>query len=251
MRTTSYVYSTFWTGETAGALRERGRDHLLLANYLITGPLSHYFGLYFLPRVLITEHTGIDRVLLDTLWHGLREEAYAEYDPKSEWVWVREAVRFNLGDAPKPKDNRLLGALRWYAALPNMAHLGPFHDRWASFLGLGARRDMQPKPIAAALPLPSANIAASGPRKLLHPAHAYCGERICLPKFLYDEFMGLLGQRGGERVDLIAWCDALDLRMTQADCPITGDVLGFWRREFAEWLKGRYVDDRVARRSVR
>lgn len=251
MRTNSTLFSTFWTGDTAKALRERGRDHLLLANYLITGPLNHYFGLYFAPRVLIAEHTGIELVLLDALWHGLREEGFAEYDTKTEWVWVREAVRFNLGDEPKPKDNRLLGAPRWYAALPNVPHLGPFHDRWGQYLGLGARRELKAKPAMAAIPMPALNAATSSPRRMLHPAHAYCGERLCLPTFLADEFMGLLGTRGGEREDLIEWAERLDRRMADADVPITSDVLGFWRREFADLLKSRFVDDRVARRRVR
>lgn len=75
-----------------------------------------------------------------------------------------------------------------------------------------------------------------------HRAHAFCGERFCVPQFLHDEFEKQLGDRGLARFDPFDWYARLDARY--ADIPIGGDVLAFVRGEFRAATKDLFADPR-------
>jgi hypothetical protein len=75
-----------------------------------------------------------------------------------------------------------------------------------------------------------------------HRSHAVCG-RVCLPAFLYREF---IKARGGDDQEARADVDAWALAIIQAlpdDAPIGDDPLRFWRTRWQE----RYPPSLVAK----
>lgn len=144
MRNYALVSPVFWVGSTGRELRKVGADAQVLALYLITSPTSQMYGLYYLPKVLMSQETGIkDARTADLLsaFEGLR---YAYYDEAHEFVWVVEMARWQLQlDQPlKSGDRRVAHANHWYRSLPKNAYLGPFYDRYHYLLNLNERREM-------------------------------------------------------------------------------------------------------------
>ena len=85
----------------------------------------------------------------------------------------------------------------------------------------------------------------AGPSGCGNPAHAWCGPRFCVPRFLDDEWRRL---RPGD--DLAAWYAALDAELASSQEAIAPDALA--------WLRTRYrarqlavVQPRTATRRMR
>jgi hypothetical protein len=60
-----------------------------------------------------------------------------------------------------------------------------------------------------------------------NPAHAWCGSRFCVPRFLHDDW-----HRAQPADDLVGWYAALDAEVTASDEPLAPDALA--------WLRARY-----------
>jgi hypothetical protein len=114
-------------------------------------------GLYRLPLLYASEETGLKRrEVLSALIH-LGSLDFAEYDERSEFVWVREMARIQLGllcgEVLKEGDKRAKGAAGLYKHLHCNTFLGRFFDRYAEVLRLPLRRDFESerKPLGSPL----------------------------------------------------------------------------------------------------
>jgi len=66
-----------------------------------------------------------------------------------------------------------------------------------------------------------------------NPAHAWCGARFCVPRFLHDEWTRA---RPGD--DLVGWYATLDAALTASQAPLEPDAL--------TWLRQRYRAQQLA-----
>ena len=163
MRGYATLLSTFWTGTTGKAITAAGKDVRILAAYLLTCEQANMLGVYRLPLLYAAEETGLKRREILTAFEQLSRLGFAQYDDPTEFVWVVEMARFQLGLQPgtplKDTDHRKRGSARIYHQLPSNPFLGPFYDRYAEMLGLPLRRDV----LSETKPHPSPFQGASKP----------------------------------------------------------------------------------------
>ena len=155
MRTYSMLLPAFWTGITGKAITAAGKDARIVAAYLLTCEHANMFGFYRLPLLYATEETGLKRREVLAALAQLKLANFAIYDQETEFVWIVEMARFQLGLLPgemlKDGDKRAKGAARLYKQLPSNPFLGPFYDRYSQILGLPIKRDflLETKPPAS------------------------------------------------------------------------------------------------------
>jgi hypothetical protein len=143
------LLSSFWDGATGQYLQSKGPVPLLLAGFLSANRFANMIGLYEVSfgKILATLTVIKGATTLRRAFEVLEASGFAFYDPKTEYVWVREMARVRLqldGTPLKPDDKRRLGAVRLYEKLPLNPFLGPFFDRYSVELHLTHRRDGGP-----------------------------------------------------------------------------------------------------------
>lgn len=145
MRSFATVLSQFWTGRTGKAITAAGKDARIVSTYLLTCEHANMLGLYRLPMLYAAEETGLKHREVAAALKQLQGFEFAYYDEATEFVWVSEMARFQLGLLPgetlKEGDKRAKGAARLYKQISSNPFLGPFHDRYSQILGLPFRRD--------------------------------------------------------------------------------------------------------------
>lgn len=130
MRDYGKVAPQFWIGETGRQIRTLGPLAQVTALYLITSPHSNWLGLYYLPIPLLSHEIGISNEGASEALQSLSEVGFAHYDAPSEWVWVPEMARFQIGESLKADDNRVKGINKDYQSLPNNPFLQNFYDKY-------------------------------------------------------------------------------------------------------------------------
>lgn len=145
MRSYALLLPAFWTGNTGKAITAAGKDARIVATYLLTCEHANMLGLYRLPLLYAAEETGLKRREVAAALEQLKAFGFAHYDDATEFIWVLEMARFQLGLLPsetlKEGDKRAKGAARIYKQISTNPFLGPFHDRYSQVLGLPLRRD--------------------------------------------------------------------------------------------------------------
>ncbi len=112
------IVPSFWTGQTA---REGFRGDLAtwsIASYLITGPHSHATGVYYLPPAYIAHDLGIDQIVVETTLLKLERLGFVDLDRPSDWIFVREMARIQIGEVLKPSDKRVKWVVKEIAKAP-------------------------------------------------------------------------------------------------------------------------------------
>ncbi len=107
MRTFAQVRPRFWTGTTGRQIRRLGPECHVLAMYLITGPLAHALGLYYLPLPIVAHETGLTLEQVRSGIAKLCEIEFCAYDDENEVVFVRNMARFQIGERLERKDNNV------------------------------------------------------------------------------------------------------------------------------------------------
>lgn len=106
MREYGQVSPKFWTGETGKSLR--GNPELqVLAIYLMTSPHSDMIGIYHLPIMYLCHETGLGLEGASKGLESLSEMGFCLYDEKSEYVWVKEFAKYQVGASLSEGDNRV------------------------------------------------------------------------------------------------------------------------------------------------
>lgn len=145
MRSFATVLSQFWTGRTGKAITAAGKDARIVATYLLTCEHANMLGLYRLPLLYAAEETGLKRREVADALTQLQAIGFAHYDEATDFVWVLEMARFQLGLLPgeplKEGDKRTKGAARLYKQISSNPYLASFHDRYSEILSLPLRRD--------------------------------------------------------------------------------------------------------------
>ncbi len=145
MRHYSLLLPPFWTGPTGKAITAAGKDARIIATYVLTSQHANMIGLYRLPLLYAVEETGLKRREILAALEHLRVLDFAAYDEPSEFIWVYEMGRIQLGllcgEVLKEGDKRAKGVASLYKQVPSNPFLGLFHDRYASILRLPSKRD--------------------------------------------------------------------------------------------------------------
>jgi hypothetical protein len=111
------VSPKFWIGETGKKLRG-DRDAQLLAFYLMTGPHAISTGVYHCPMVYMAHETGLSMEGACKALERLIEAQFCSYDEASEWVFVYQMARFQIGETVVLKDRRHKWLLREVENMP-------------------------------------------------------------------------------------------------------------------------------------
>ncbi len=108
MRDYAQIRPRFWTQGTGKLLRG---DHEAreLALYLVSAPTSNLIGLYYLPIVVIAHELGSSLEGAREALQRVCDTGFARYDDSSEYVWVVNMAREQVGDDVKKTDNRIAG----------------------------------------------------------------------------------------------------------------------------------------------
>ncbi|MDK2744341.1 MAG: hypothetical protein NDI90_15645 [Nitrospira sp. BO4] len=145
MRAYAVVLPSFWTGSTGKAITAAGKNARIVATYLLTCEHANMIGLYRLPSLYIAEETGLKRSEVLPVLQRLETLGFAHYDQTTEYVWVLEMARIQMGLLPgeslKEGDKRSTGAARLYKNIAANPFLGPFYTRYSSILGLTLKRE--------------------------------------------------------------------------------------------------------------
>lgn len=229
------VFSTIWTEDTGRLWNTLGHQYHKVAFYLLTGPMSNAYGLYYLPLAVASEHTALTAHQLLKVFEAFAEQEFAYYDMAAQWVWVRNMVRFQLfsrDNVVSQSDTRVKGLRKFYATCPPNMHLGPFFDLYDEALELGVRREGKRK--LALRPDPTSSSAATS------TALALVG--VPTKAELFERWWKHYPEKVGKKAALAEW-----LRIPNVDEAFTAKAIATleWQRRQPEWVKedGQFIPD--------
>ena len=138
MREYGIVSPMFWVGETGRALR-KDPNAQRVAIYLMTSPSSEMTGVYYCPLTAILNDVGSFGAPYKPLaspskgalegstspLEGVKQAIltlikldFCFYDFESEFVFVKEMARWQIGESLKEKDNRVIGLRKYVKSMP-------------------------------------------------------------------------------------------------------------------------------------
>lgn len=132
MRAYGKVTPRFWTGPTGRRIRAAGPAAQVVALYLLTCPHANMLGLYYLPLPYVCHETGLSPGTVDEAVSALVAGDFCRYDPGTEFVWVVEMARYQVGECLAPRDKRATGVARALARLPENPFKVPFLERYGA-----------------------------------------------------------------------------------------------------------------------
>jgi len=141
MRTYGKVTPGFWIGETGRQLRAAGAEVQVVALYLLSSPHARMIGCYYQPLAFIAHETGLAPDAVRRAIEKATEIGFCDYDYETEFVWVYEMARFQIGEQLTANDKRCKGVQQQYLDLPDNRFLRPFFERYAKTFHLSTSRD--------------------------------------------------------------------------------------------------------------
>lgn len=138
MREYGVVSPMFWIGKTGRALRKNPNAQRV-AIYLMTAPSSEMTGVFYCPLSSILNDVGVFEAPLKPLtspsegaldgvsnpFEGVKQAIltlmkldFCFYDFESEFVFVKEMARWQIGESLKEKDNRVVGLRKYVKSMP-------------------------------------------------------------------------------------------------------------------------------------
>ncbi|MGT2456552.1 hypothetical protein ACU4GI_26475 [Cupriavidus basilensis] len=143
MRKFVMVSPNFWVGQTGRDLRRAGPLAQLVALYLLSNPLANYTGLYRLPIIYIANDLGLTLDQVRASLVVIEQTGFARYDEDSEYVWIVEGARHQLGEHLKASDHKVKFVNKEFAAISKSCpFLHDYFNKYASSLHLKPRSDM-------------------------------------------------------------------------------------------------------------
>ena len=130
MRDFAKIAPQLWTGSTGRAIRRLGRDCQVVAFYLMTCPTANALGLYYLPIATLSYETGISAQGALKALQSLSQVGFSAYDAPSEWVFVFNMARFQIGERLEAKDNRVKWIKRSLETLRKAPFFNEFLNRY-------------------------------------------------------------------------------------------------------------------------
>jgi hypothetical protein len=138
------VSSAFWTGSTGRSLRSN-RDAQVLAIYVMSAPLSHMTGIFYLPMPIMCHDTGLSQEEARAALQWLHEDGFLTYDEEAEYIFVTELARCQIGTTLSTTDKRYKGVLAHLQKAPNGPLLDAFHARYGQDYSLPMGKNGSPK----------------------------------------------------------------------------------------------------------
>ncbi len=237
MRSFSKVYPQFWTGPTGRAIRKLGGDHQLLASYLFTSPHANSLGLYYLPVEFMLHEVAIDSAkLLDTL-KGLCNVDFANYDEETEFVWVFEMAKFQIGEHLERKDNRVQGVNKEYQALAKNPFLAEFFDKYSASLHLEKRRSYEgaSKPLGS--PIRGTNLNLNLNLKGSSLEGSLRGDEAPAPEDPFETFWAHYPRHKEKKATFRKWKETLKRKANGESQPTAADLIAA-AKNYAVSVKG-------------
>jgi hypothetical protein len=140
MREYARISPKFWVGETGKQIRTLGTESQLLAMYLMTSPHSNMLGLYWCPTSYMAHETGLTLQGASKALQRLVDCGFCEYDDASEFVWVYEMAKYQIGDKLKETDKQSKGVQNAYEDLPRNPFLSGFYEKYAECFCMTSKR---------------------------------------------------------------------------------------------------------------
>lgn len=137
MRDYGKVLPQFWTGQTGRSLRGNPTAQIV-ALYLQTSPHANMIGVFHCPVVYIAHETGCPMQGATKALRTLSEAGFLTWDEASDLVWVHEMARFQIGEALKPGDKRVVAIRKEFEKLPAGQIRRGFHARYRDAFHLGS-----------------------------------------------------------------------------------------------------------------
>ncbi len=108
MRDYAQIRPRFWIQGTGRELRG---DHEAreVALYLMSAPTSNLIGLYYLPLTTLAHELGMTLDEAGAALDRVCAKGFAKYDHATEYVWVVNMAREQVGEEVNRKDKRILG----------------------------------------------------------------------------------------------------------------------------------------------
>lgn len=148
MREYARFAPAFWLSKICKDIRRAGVEGVVMAGYLKTAPLSNMLGLYPLSLPAAGHETGLG---FEGASKGLQiciKAGLCDYDEDSEFVWVFDMAREQIGEALKVSDNQVKNVQKQYAAMEENPFLARFYDRYGMDFHLTEKRGATP-PLAS------------------------------------------------------------------------------------------------------
>jgi hypothetical protein len=130
MREYGKIAPTFWTGETGKKIRKKGLIARVVACYLLTAPGSNMLGTYYLPLVVMSHEVGISIEEASKALASLSEVDFAHYDDESEYVFVLNMARYQIGERLNENDKRVTGIKNQLETLRKTPFFNQFLNRY-------------------------------------------------------------------------------------------------------------------------
>ncbi len=134
----SRMSKSAWISSTGRALRGKTEAQVLYA-YLVYNTHANMFGIYYLPKTLISHELGQTIKFIDKGLKDLADVGFAYYDNETEHTYVIEMAHWQVGEM-HGNDKRITTANKHYASMINNPFLGMFYDRYVDELSLTVTR---------------------------------------------------------------------------------------------------------------
>lgn len=197
MRKFVMVSPTFWIGQTGRDLRNAGPTAQLLALYMLSNPLANYTGLYRLPIIYIANDLGLDLDQVRATLSAVEQTGFAKYDYASEYVWIIEGARHQLGEELKEKDLKVKYVNKEFATISKSCpFLADYFAKYGAALRLTPRKDVacsratSPAPATELLPF-----TAPVPADMAELPYGETSEGILAPVEIADQLATFLAKR--------------------------------------------------------
>lgn len=147
MRKYANTPTSFWTDTIGRKLRKSGLDVQMVALYLLSSPHSSYTSLYQLPVSYIAADTGLDLSRVRAALEAIGDTGFARYDENSEYVWVMDGAKWQIGESLKSGDKRVPFIQREFESLPeDCPFKGEFLAKYGRAFHISERAVKEPKP---------------------------------------------------------------------------------------------------------
>lgn len=107
MRKYSKICPSLWTGKTGRTLRGN-LEAMLVRDYLLTAPMASMSGVYYCSIYYICADLGLAPQAVNQALQFLVSIGFCFYDWNTEWVFVKNMARFQVGQELKPADKRVV-----------------------------------------------------------------------------------------------------------------------------------------------
>lgn len=131
MRDYAKISGNFWVSKLGKLLRQKNHAQTT-ALYLMTSPHSNMIGLYYCPPIYIAHETGLSQEDSIDAINYLGQINFCTYDWDTEFVFIREFTKHQVGDSIQVADLRHKGILNQLAKIPEGPCKQAFLNRYRS-----------------------------------------------------------------------------------------------------------------------